>query len=82
MLIAGETTHLSRISFCVNNSATAPPSPIPTSLPIRVYPEDKGMSCLAIRKLYRLLEYPRTKNVNTQNFAYKRGVVMKFARLT
>ncbi|KAM7435860.1 Condensin-2 complex subunit D3 [Porites harrisoni] len=40
----GETTHLSRISFCVNNSATVPPSPIPTSLPIRVYPEDKETS--------------------------------------
>ena len=38
----GERSHLSRISFCVNASATAPPSPIPTSLPIRVYPKDKG----------------------------------------
>ncbi|KAJ7392206.1 Condensin-2 complex subunit D3 [Desmophyllum pertusum] len=38
----GEKSHLSRISFCVNTSAAAPPSPIPTSLPIRVYPKDKG----------------------------------------
>lgn len=37
----GEQSHLSRISFCVNTSATAPPSPIPTSLPIRVYAQDK-----------------------------------------
>ncbi|XP_027044721.1 condensin-2 complex subunit D3-like [Pocillopora damicornis] len=38
----GEQSHLSRISFCVNTSATAPPpSPIPTSLPIRVYAQGK-----------------------------------------
>ncbi|RMX45333.1 hypothetical protein pdam_00000748 [Pocillopora damicornis] len=37
-----EQSHLSRISFCVNTSATAPPpSPIPTSLPIRVYAQGK-----------------------------------------
>ena len=43
--IVGEQSHLSRISFCVNTSATAPPpSPIPTSLPIRVYAQGKGWS--------------------------------------
>ena len=40
--VSGEKSHLSRISFCVNTSVTAPPSPIPTSLPIRVYSKDKG----------------------------------------
>lgn len=45
--IVGEQSHLSRISFCVNTSATAPPpSPIPTSLPIRVYAQGKGWSSM------------------------------------
>ncbi|XP_068707976.1 condensin-2 complex subunit D3-L-like isoform X1 [Montipora foliosa] len=39
---AGERSHLLRISFFeTNRNAAVPPSPIPTSLPIRVYPKDK-----------------------------------------
>ncbi|XP_031558321.1 condensin-2 complex subunit D3-like isoform X2 [Actinia tenebrosa] len=37
----GNISHLSQISFCINTSAIPPPSPIPTSLPIRLYPKDK-----------------------------------------
>ncbi|KAK3727512.1 hypothetical protein QZH41_018376 [Actinostola sp. cb2023] len=36
----GNISHMSRISFCINVSAI-PPSPIPTSLPIRIYPKGK-----------------------------------------
>ncbi|XP_044174621.1 condensin-2 complex subunit D3-like isoform X3 [Acropora millepora] len=39
---AGERSHLLRVSFFETNPSTAvPPSPIPTSLPIRVYANDK-----------------------------------------
>ncbi|EDO29136.1 predicted protein [Nematostella vectensis] len=39
----GNDSHLSRISFCMNMSAVVPLSPIPSSLPIRIYPtRDKG----------------------------------------
>jgi len=37
----GNITHMESISFCMNVSAI-PPSPIPTSLPIRIYPKGKG----------------------------------------
>ncbi|XP_028515615.1 uncharacterized protein LOC114574156 [Exaiptasia diaphana] len=45
----GNLTHMSSISFCMNASAI-PPSPIPTSLPIRIYPKGKDAQPSLISK--------------------------------